>query len=242
MPSIKEMQQFDLSNYRQVDSTLEPTIQKPDLGTLQPTYNPVLRCPIPPIYPNTPDSQRQYYIGGIAPQIRLMPPVALTSSSGSVNTTENVLVNSSSDGSGGGSTPVKPVVPTPVPIVSQSTSVVTPTLNSGDIFTNSLAISRSFQLLSVSASSFCRFELYGTVIAQNSDFGRTIDVPPFPGTTQNLITDVVLDTAPFQFYFQNRMGANGDSPQNPVAYVTITNLDLTSDIITVVLTYVALES
>lgn len=238
MATLKEAQQVDLSKFRQVDAKDSGAF--PPISGLQPVYNPVLRCPIPPIYPNTPDSQRQYYIGGIAPQIRLMPPTPQTNSVGDITSIVNAIIKNSSGGSGGtgGGTVITP----PTPITAMQISLITPVLNSGDNFTGILQISRSFQLLSITADSTCRVELYGNIIAQNSDLSRPIDTPPPPGTMQNLITDVVLDSDPLQYFFQNRMGANSDSPQNPILYVTVTNLDLTSDVITVVVAYVPLEA
>jgi hypothetical protein len=80
------------------------------------------------------------------------------------------------------------------------------------------------------------------VQAQLQDAARGLDVPPPAGTLQSLITDVALDTYPYQWNFQNRTGANTEEPQNAFTYVTITNLDATSDVITLTIQYVPLEA
>jgi hypothetical protein len=71
---------------------------------------------------------------------------------------------------------------------------------------------------------------------------RGLDVAPGAGTAQNIICDVVLDTVPYQWTFQNRTGANGESPQTTAIYVTVTNLNTTSSAVTVTLLYVPLAS
>jgi hypothetical protein len=110
------------------------------------------------------------------------------------------------------------------------------------VFTGVMSISKGFQLLDLSVGTPCRIQLYGTQAAQLQDRARALDSPPPAGTAQNIICDVVLDTAPYRWTFQNRIGANGDSPQNPSVYVTLTNLDATSDVITLTLSYVPLEN
>lgn len=197
---------------------------------LQPGLNPMTRCPLPPISAS-PDSLRTFYSGGVIPQHRVIPPSLPAQVGGGGSVIENVTTESS----GSGSTVV-------VPIKAIQASITTPTLNPNGVFTGVLTISRSFQLLQITASSPARIELYGTATAQNTDLGRALDVPPGAGTFQNIISDVALDTPTYQWPYQNRIGANGDSPQQPLLYITVTNLDVTSDAITVTLLYVPLES
>ena len=196
----------------------------------QPIRGTMMRCPLPPLFQPSPDSLRSYYRNGVVPQFRIFTPPA-TQSAGASTTTSTAVISGSS---GGGSTPAV--------IVASIATVKTGVLNPGQSFTGTLSISKSFQLLSLSASGAIRFELYGTAVAQTSDAGRALDVPPAAGTTQNIICDVALDTAPYQWAYQNRVGANGDSPQVGTAYVTVTNLGTSSVAMTATLTYVGLES
>lgn len=228
MASIKEALAFDRSGY-------EPASPKPELkgqafSQLEPVYNAMLRCPLPPVQV-TPDSLRQFYLGGQVPQMRLLtPPSNITGSSigGGTRITNNTIINN-----GGGSSSVS--------LAAKSVSVTTPVLNIGDIFTGQLIMAKSFQLLLVSASATCRVELYGTALAQTLDLSRGLDSPPGAGTFENIISDAVLDTTPFQLYFQNRIGANGDSPQASIIYVSITNIDAVSEPFTVTFQFVPLE-
>jgi hypothetical protein len=52
-----------------------------------------------------------------------------------------------------------------------------------------------------------------------------MDAPP-PAEWQNgIITDVVLDTTPYQWNWENRVGCNSDSPQTTNLYIAVTNLN-----------------
>jgi hypothetical protein len=191
----------------------------------------MIRCPLPPIAAN-PDSLRQFYRGGQTPQMRLLPPPALTTGTGGGTVIQNTTVVTSSSSSSSSSSA----------IVAVPTSITTAVLNPGQQFAGALTLSRSFQLLALTSNVAARVRLYGTASAQTQDSGRALDVAPSPGTTQNLITDVALDTAPFQWTFQNRIGANGDSPQKQTVYLTVTNLSGSSVAITLSLIYVPLEA
>ncbi len=229
MPKLKDAQNSDLSGYEPV--MLSPTGSLPPMTEFQPKYNPYIRCPLPPISV-TPDSLRQYYVGGQVPQFRVLTPTNNTSSGGTntTNITQNII---SSTTSGGG---------TSSSLTAKSISISTAVLNPFGIFFGSLGLSKSFQLISVAASSPCRIEIYGSLSAQTLDAGRAIDSAPIPGTQQDLITDLILDTIPYQWSWQNRIGANTEVPQNPAAYITVTNIDTISEAITVSLVYVPIES
>lgn len=228
MPSLTQAQQTDLSGYEPV----EPKGQKamPPMVDFQPVYNPYIRCPLPPISV-TPDSLRQYYVGGQVPQFRVLTPPNTS------NNTSTTVVKTVS-----GTTSTTSTGNTETTVAVKSISLKTIVLNPNNTFLGSISISKSFQLINVSASSPCRIQLYGTASAQIQDAGRGLDSAPTPGTQQNLITDVVLDTAPYQWSFQNRVGANTDNPQNAVAYMTVTNTDIISEAITVTLVYVPIET
>ncbi len=138
--------------------------------------------------------------------------------------------------SGGGSTP-------PIPIVSQQAVITTPILGPGATFQTAVTkMSRSFQLLNVSSNVAARVEIYGTAAAQLADLPRGLDIAPPAGTAQGIITDVALDTSPFSWNFQNRVGANGDTPQNPEAFFTITNISGAAVPLTITVQFVPLEA
>jgi hypothetical protein len=229
MATLKESLAADLTGYMPV---ARPTAFQPPVELeLQPRLNTMLRCPIPPVAV-TPDSLRQFYQGGVIPQMRVLtPPSAVAGSGGTFiqNTTVTTSVASSSSSSS-------------TKLSATQTSITTATLNPGDQFTGSILLAKSFQLLQVTANSPCRVQLYGTALAQTLDSGRALDAAPNAGVFQNIISDIALDTIPYQWPYQNRSGANGDSPQTTLIYITVTNLDVTSDAITVTIQYVPLES
>jgi hypothetical protein len=233
MATLKESLATDLSKYEPVE--VSKNFGLPPMREGQPTKNPFLRCPMPPVTV-TPDSLRQYYIGGQVPQFRILTPNNNQSGAGTGGGTTII---------GGGGTIVTPAAgssSTPAAIAATSVSFTTPNLNNGQTYEAILPMSKSFQLLQLAANDTCRVEIYGNGTAQNNDLARALDAPPLPGSQQDLITDVVLDTAPFKWTFQNRVGANSDSPQQSLIYITITNLDVSSTTITITLFYVPLET
>jgi hypothetical protein len=238
MPSIKDSVAADTSRYEPVDTAvgIGGRAGFPPVIEGQPTLNPFLRCPMPPISV-TPDSLRQYYSGGQIPQFRVLTPP--NSSSGAGRGSGTIIINNnaastavSTSSTSGGSATLSPVL----------TSTTTPVLGIDGIFVGTIPISKSFQLISLTASSPCRVEIYGSAQSRTLDAGRGLDIAPLPGTQQNLITDVVLDTSPLTWSWQNRVGANADSPQSPLAYVTITNIGAGSVPITISVVYIPLES
>ncbi len=234
MPSLKEALNQDLSAYTSVGkASLQASL--PPTQMLDPGLNTMIRCPLPPIYQVSTDNLRQFYQGGQVPQFRILTPSLQTSSGGA--TGGNVVAGPTTNGGGGGGGGSTPSQPT-----AQSVSITSSLLTPNSTFINSLTLSKSFQLLGVTTSSPARVQLYGTALAQSSDAYRGLDVPTPAGTVQNIICDVALDTAPFGWSFQDRVGANANSPQTSTIYVTLTNLDVTSDIITLTVSYVPLES
>jgi len=171
------------------------------------------------------------YAGGKIPQTRLFNPPQQGVGGGSVS--ETVNISSSGSSSGGGSS--NNLLP------SAQVVLKTPTLPPGNRFTGSFTMAESFQLLSAASSAACRIELYGTATAQAQDLARAIDTPPPAGTVQNLISDLVLDTLPFQWFYQNRVGANADNPQVPTIYLTVTNVGVASTAFTLTFQFVPIE-
>lgn len=218
-----------------VPATASPQASLPPVSGLEPTLNTMLRCPLPPIFQAAPDSLRQFYQGGKVPQNRLLSAVTSTiSSGGGGGNAQSATVSITQSGG---------VVPPPATIVAKQATITTTVLGPGQQFVGTLPnIGRTYQLLTVASSIAARIQVYGTAIAQTADLSRALDQPPPAGTAQNIITDIALDTAPLNWSFQNRVGANGDNPQVPSAYMTITNLSGAALPITVTLQYVPIES
>jgi hypothetical protein len=194
----------------------------------------MIRCPLPPIFQASPDSLRQFYQGGKVPQTRLLSAVTQSISGGGSNNGGSVTTAVVTSGGS---------VPGPAPIVEKQAVIKTTVLGPGAQFIGTLPdIGRTFQLLTLSSNIAARVQIYGTAFAQTADLSRALDQPPPAGTTQGIITDIALDTIPMNWNFQNRVGANGDVPQNPIAYMTITNLSGAATVITVTLQYTPLES
>jgi hypothetical protein len=236
MPSLSDSL-VDANSYNPVESVSRINAAAPNADS-QPNRGTMMRCPLPPLFQPSPDNLRAYYQKGTIPQFRIFTPPVTPNNTGITITNNYGGSSTSTSGgatSGGGTSGGYSLSPS---IANVKTVVLTP----GQSYIGALSMSKSFQLLSLSANGPIRFELYGTALAQTSDAGRALDIPPAAGTVQNIICDVVLDTAPYQWAFQNRVGANGDSPQGPTAYATVTNLGSGSSAATVALTYVALEA
>lgn len=228
MPRLSESLQSDLSGYAPT-MTSAPTGPAPP-ESMQPVLNAVMRCPLPMVLQAASDAQRQFYQGGSIPQIRALALNQTTSNAAASGGTGTVIV---SRGSGGGSV---------IPVLAPQTTITTAVLAPGGKLIGSFLLADSYQLLSAATSVAARIQLYGTALAQTIDLPRGLDVPPSAGTTMNLVCDVVLDTAPYTWTFQNRVGANGDSPQTATVYATITNLSAASVKVTTTVVYVPLET
>jgi len=239
MPSIADaiVSKLDLTGYQPAppSNPAPPAATGQQTGGLEPGRNTMIRCPLPPLWQASPDSLRQFYIQGQVPQRRLLTPVSLTPVGSSSSTTSSITNTTVIPSPGGGSS-------SGGSIAASQIVVKTPVIFPGNKFVGSASLPKSFQLLSIAVGSPCRVQLYGTALAQSQDLSRALDTPPGAGTAQNIICDVALDTAPYQWSFQNRIGANADNPQSATIFVTITNLDATSDAITLTIQYVPLES
>ena len=233
MPSLRDATNVDLdqAGYAPVASPAGAAGAPPSVDQ-QPGFNPFMRCPLPPIWQASPDSLRQFYTNAIVPQTRIFNPTStlVSGSSGTVSTSSAVSTSSSSS------------TTTNATIKSASASITTPSLAPGGQFLHPIILSKSFQLLTVNVNGAARIQLYGNATAQNIDRSRGLDIPPPAGTMQNIIADVILDTAPFSWAFQDRVGANNDTPQGNTAYITVTNVGAASGPFTVTLVYVPLEN
>lgn len=206
----------------------------PDLPRqfIRPAYpaspNTILRCPLPPSA-NTPDSLRQFYQDGLIPQGRILSPSTLSGGGGG--------------STGAGSLVITNTTKTIAPKTVAATTVVTTTaLDPNTSYLTPIAIAKSFLLLLANASAACRVELYANATSQSGDIARPISMAPGMGTEQGLISDIVLDSSPFAWFYVNTLGFSGDDPQTTNSYITVTNIGSMTTAITVTLTYVPLSS
>lgn len=208
MPSINDAVNANLSGYKPA----EPLPVLPEMiNNNKPIANPSIRCPLPP-FNIDPDTLRQFEVGNLTPQIRVIP---LPQQTGGSNTITNTASSSSSSSSGGGSSISG--------IALKSVTLTSGVIVVGGSQLTSVSMAKSFQLISIASTSACDIRLYGTNAAQSFDNSRLIDAPVPAETMMNLITDIVFDTAPFVWDFQNLVGANQDSPQSTTIYITIKN-------------------
>ena len=244
MASIKDSTGQDLSAYTPVTPTTPPPASAPSVNDA-PLRNPFLRTPLPSLNPVSPDSLRQFFNGGRVPQSRILP-LPSTVNSGSGTTYESAFIAGGGSGGSGGSTNITidantTLSPTGPVLFTTGAVVTTPLLPPGGKYVGSTLVANTFQLCSITASGPCRVQLYGSALAQQADLARGLDDPTPAGVFQNLVTDVALDTIPLQWNFQDCCASNNEDPQNNTCYVTITNLDNSSDVIFVNIQYVALS-
>jgi hypothetical protein len=174
--------------------------------------NPNIRCPLPPVGAD-PDSLRQFEGTG-SPKFRVLP--LIPSTGGTTNVTQGGG-SSTSGGSGGGSGTSSNT------LSAKTSTVVLATIPPFSAVRTTINLSQSFQLLSIAANAGCCIRLYGSLAGQAADSARPVDAPPAAEVTQNLIIDIVLDTAPFIWQTQNIIGANQNAPQSTTIYVTVIN-------------------
>ncbi len=177
--------------------------------------NAFIRCPLPP-FNATVDTLRQFNESGKTPTRRVIPLPVVTSASGGGSVTNTTVINQGGGGSGGST-----VVPTK--LVSAAVTLNVSALTPGGIFMATVTMAKSFQLLQLTSSAPLEIRMYGDAITQGGDVPRATDTAvPFE-TVPGIITDIVFDTAPFQWNWQNRIGANADPVQNTNIYVTVIN-------------------
>src|SRR6202789_34577 len=173
--------------------------------------NPNIRCPLPPVGAD-PDSLRQFE-GSESPKFRVLPLTPQTGGTTTVKEFGGTSGGSSSGGSSGSSGT----------IVAKTASATFVSIAGSSAAQTTVALSQSFQILSITANQGCCVRLYGSIAGQTADSGRGVDAPAPAETTQGLIIDAVLDTSPVVWQPQNIIGANGDSVQSKNVYMTIIN-------------------
>ncbi len=193
--------------------------------------NPCIRTPLPPINAG-PDTLRQFNQDGIVPMRRVLPlPVQSQIGNGSV-TQNTTIINSSGSG---GSTPSGS-------LTARTVNYVSPILAPGAYDARTLVMAKSFQLIFADGNAECNFRLYGSASGQAADIGRAIGDPVPAELINDIITDIVLDTAPFDVSWQNRLGVNTELPQSPRAFITVWNTSSAPAQITIAITYLPLEA
>ena len=210
--------------------TLPDSSQGTNLATVS-APSPRMRTAVPGTNADA-DLINQVGKGGSNPQFRMLPlPPAV---GGAVTVIEGGGASSSSSSGDGGSTfSLNPVTVTiPVPSLPAMSSIQT-----------SVALSQSFQILSVASNNPCDVRLYGSIAAQVQDAVRSVDAPVPAELVQNIILDVVFDTPPYFWNTQNIIGANANSPQSTLIYVTVingSNIPQSGTVISIV--YIPLET
>lgn len=188
-----------------------------------------IRCPLPPFNAG-PDTLRQFDENGKIPARRVIPLPVATGVGGSSIVINNTSISGSASSGGN-------VVTIPVKTVTFGI----PTLIPGDAAMLSVALSKIAVLMIVGSSDLCEVRIYGDPLSQAADAPRLSDTAPPFEITQGLITDIILDTTPLQFNWQNRLFVNQDAPQTANMYVTVLNPTSSAVTPSVTVTYLPLE-
>lgn len=209
MPSIKDRVGLNLKGFVPDENQKNPP-PLDSLGVGAP--NPFIRCPLPPLNVN-PDTLRQFDESGKIPARRVIPLPVTTVAGGSSTTITNVIAPAS----GGGATT------SGTTLVSTALTLNIPALSPGASYAVTATMARAFQLLQLIVSQPVEVRVYGAALAQGADIARATDSPvPFE-TFAGIISDVVLDTFPYIWSWQNRIGANSDPALTSNIYITVVN-------------------
>lgn len=228
MPSLKDaIANSKLPNY-------VPAIAAPSIVSTQPVLTPPtnnMRFILPP-FNTDPDSVRLFESN--SPKIRIWPRPQQAGGT----TTKTSAGTSATGASASSSSSAASVTLLP------KTAVFTTNLLPADSnYQTTLQLSKSFQLITMTANVPCEVRIYGTQQAQLFDAPRPTGNPVPPEITQNILTCVTLTNSPFLWGWQNRCGANQDIPQTSSIYVTVFNVVPTSAApATVSIMYLPLET
>ena len=235
MPTLTEAINADRSRLVPVEQATEagPKTAPPDARLPELLQDTNQRCPVPASYASA-DAIRQLGVGGDVPRFRVITPAPpnVVGSTG----TATINVNSASSSSGGS------VTPTPSLPESETASLTTPVLLSGQIYTAQVTMAPSAIMLSIGANVPCRVELYGSAAGQAADLSRNVLTAP-NNATYALCSDVVLQgTSPWTWEYLDTLFSNMDDPQGDVAYVTITNISAAASAISLTWVFVPEQS
>lgn len=193
--------------------------------------NPFIRCPLPP-FNSSPDSLRQFEENGKIPARRVIPLPAVVSAGGSTvinNNTTVTNIGSSTSGS------------TAATVIAKTVTFNSPILFPGDAAVASVTLSKVAVLLICGSSDLCEVRIYGDPATQAADIARVTDTAPPFEISPGLVTDVVFDTTPLTWNWQNRVFVNQDSPATTNLYITVINNTLGTVTPSVTITYLPLE-
>jgi hypothetical protein len=205
----------------------------PALPTLPPQgANPFIRSPLPG-FNISPDALRQFNENIKVPVRRVIPLPTQTTQNGSLTIVNNTIVSPQAGGGGGGNAPITVNVKT--------VTIDAGTLLPGDIAVLDATTSKIAVLMIVGSSDECEVRIYGDAGSQSADVPRQTDTAPAFEVTQGLVTDVVLDTPPLQWNWQNRLFVNQDSPQSNAMYISVLNPTAGAVTPSVTITYLPLE-
>lgn len=207
-----------------------PPMSLPGQGTFR--NNPFIRTVLPPFSANI-DTLRQFNEGGTDVPRRRVIPLPITTGVGGSTTINNSTTVVSSSG-GGGSTGVT--------LTAKTVVVTTPSLPDGGISTQTIVMAKSFQLIAAVSDSPCCLRIYGSPGAQSTDSSRAVDAPVPAELVNGIITDLVFDSPPFTWNFQNIVGVNADNPQDTHAFITIINNSGNTETVQITLVFLPLES
>jgi hypothetical protein len=127
-------------------------------------------------------------------------------------------------------------------LVRKTTTYTSSAITAGFTILESVNIAKSYRLLSIAISNPAWIRLYSTVQKQSDDFnsGRTIDSDPVGDhgvmfeyiSTPSLLGSDLSPTVD---------GFNGESPPTNVIPITVTNLDTSPAVVTVVFEWIETE-
>lgn len=201
-----------LKGFEAVNNPPTPQMSKPE--ERQDMLNPYLRCPLPP-FSTTVDTIRQWNMTGKLPVMRVIPLPTSQGASGGVATNVTNVTESTSGSSSSGNTPTT--------LTALTLVVPVPTLLPGGTYSTFLRAAESYQLIMISATQPVEVRLYSNATTQSVDQFRLTDVSVNFNQIQGVVTDIVMDTAPYSWGWENRVGVNADSPQTTKLYVTVVN-------------------
>lgn len=105
-----------------------------------------------------------------------------------------------------------------------------------------LALGKSWRAMRVTTDKAARVRLYATAPQRDADRGRAIGVDPVQGTDHGLLMEYVTTAANLSAWLTpEAVGANGDTPVTPAAYITVQNRSGAAGAVTVTITEQVLE-
>lgn len=189
--------------------------------------NRYIRCPLPP-FSATVDTMRQFNESGKVPATRVIPLPPSTSTGAGLTLTRAAILaalgsgvgtntNISGGGAGGGSSSSQTT------LNEVSVVINIPALSPLGVYQATVQMAKSFQLIQMISTVPVEVRLYANASTQGADVVRLTDTAVAFEVVPAIFTDVVFDTPPYTWNWQNRIAANADSPQSLNIYVNVVN-------------------